>query len=94
MQQCCLADPSDGILDAIIVPKIPIGKLILELPRIYRKNVHESKRIIYVRGTNFKVVPLNARSEDIVELDGEISGKLPLELELLPHKVNVLSGKK
>ena len=43
MQQCCLADPSDGILDAIIVPKIPIGKLILELPRIYRKNVHESK---------------------------------------------------
>ena len=54
----------------------------------------ESKRIIYVRGTNFKVVPLNARSEDIVELDGEISGKLPLELELLPHKVNVISGKK
>ena len=31
---------------------------------------------------------------DNMELDGEISGKLPLELELLPHKVNVISGKK
>lgn len=94
MQQCCLADPTDGIMDGIIVPKIPITGIIPELPRIYRKSLHKSKKIIYVRGTNFKIVPLNAKSEDIVELDGEIAGKLPLELELLPHKINVLSGRK
>lgn len=90
MQQCNLADPTDGILDAIIVPKISILALIPELPRIYRKTVHKSKKIIYTRGTDFRIVPKNDRSADIVELDGEIVGKLPLHLELLPNKINVL----
>ena len=93
MQQCCLADPTDGILDAIIVPKIAISKLLPELPRIYNKSVNESKRIIYQRGKKFKIIPLNKASEDIVELDGEIEGRLPVEIELLPYHINVLSNK-
>lgn len=93
MQQCCLADPTDGILDAIIVPKIPISKLVTELPRIYNKTLHESKKIIYQRGKNFKIVPLDKASEDIVELDGEIEGRLPIEIDLLPYHINVLTNK-
>lgn len=93
MQQCCLADPSDGILDAVIVPKLSLGSIFLELPRIFKKNLHESGRVIYARGKNFQVVPLDAQSADIVELDGEIVGHLPIEVELSGHFVNVLSGK-
>lgn len=93
MQQCCLADPTDGILDAIIIPKVAISKLLPELPRIYNKSAHESKRLIYQRGKKFKVIPLNKSSEDIVELDGEIEGRLPVEIELMPYHINVLSNK-
>ena len=93
MQQCCLADPTDGVLDGIIVPRIGIGTIIREVPRIYRKNLHESKSIIYVRGKHFKIVPLDKDSEDIVELDGEIVGTLPLEIELTENKINVLTNK-
>lgn len=92
MQQCCLADPTDGILDAIIVPKVPILSLLPELPRIYRKNLDKSKKIIYARGKSFRIVPKDALSQDIVELDGEIVGRLPATVELLPYKINVLSN--
>lgn len=93
MQQCCLAQPSDGILDAIVVPNIPVHKLLSEIPRMYNKSLHESKKIIYLRGKCFRVEPLNKESEDIVEIDGEIVGRLPVKIELLSHKINVLSNK-
>ncbi|MGM9753452.1 MAG: diacylglycerol/lipid kinase family protein [Candidatus Cryptobacteroides sp.] len=93
MQQCSLANPGDGILDAMIVPKIPINQLLKELPRIYTKSVHESKKILYCRGSRFRVIPHNAESADIVELDGEIVGNLPVEVELLSGQVNVLFNK-
>lgn len=90
MQQCNLADPTDGILDAVIVPKAPISKLIPEVPRLLRSTLNQSKVIKYVRGKNFKVVPLNENSADIMEIDGEIVGNLPVEIQVLPQKINVL----
>lgn len=93
MQQCCLAEIGDGLLDMIVVPKLAIGNLMKELPRIYKKNVHESKRVIYKKGKNFRIVPLNERSEDIFEIDGEIVGRLPVEIDVLPCTVNVLTNK-
>ena len=91
MQQCNLANPSDGILDAIILPNIPIGQILTQVPRLLTGTLDKSDKIIYVRGRNFKVVPLDADSADIVELDGEIVGNLPVEIEILPgKKINVL----
>ena len=94
MQQCNLANPSDGILDAIILPKMSIGQILTQAPRLLTGTVDKSDKIIYVRGRNFKVVPLDADSEDIVELDGEIVGNLPVELQVLPKKINVLCNPK
>lgn len=91
MQECNLADPTDGILDAIVLPKMPVSKLIPEIPRLLRSSLDKSRKIMYVRGRNFKVVPLDADSADIMEIDGEIVGTLPIEIEILEgKKVNVL----
>ena len=93
MQECNLANPCDGILDAIILPKMPLGKILPEIPRLLKGSLDKSDRIIYVRGRNFKVVPLDADSADILELDGEIVGNLPIEIEILEgKKVNVLAN--
>jgi YegS/Rv2252/BmrU family lipid kinase len=94
MQQCSLADPTDGILDAIILPKMPISRILTEVPRLLRGTIYKSDRILYVRGKNFKVVPLDPDSADIMELDGEIVGNLPVELQVLPKKINVLCNPK
>lgn len=93
MQQCNLANPSDGIIDAVILPKMKISDLLPEIPRLLKNSLDKSKKIIYVRGTNFKVVPLDAGSADIMEIDGEIVGNLPVEISVLPgKKVNVLAA--
>ncbi|MBO4604983.1 MAG: hypothetical protein J5667_00395 [Bacteroidales bacterium] len=92
MQQCNLADPTDGILDAIILPKMPLSSFISEVPRLLRSTLDKSKKILYVRGTNFKVVPLDDQSADIMEIDGEIVGNLPIEISIVPgKKINVLA---
>ena len=39
-----------------------------------------------------QVVPMNEHSEDLVELDGEVEGRLPMTLEVTGHKINVVAG--
>ncbi len=93
MRQCVLANPSDGIIDAVIVPKLKLSTVMREIPRVLNGTLDKSKNILYVRGHNFKVVPLDARSADIMEIDGEIVGKLPIEISLLQgRKIRALAN--
>ena len=92
MQQCSIADPTDGILDAMVVPVITLGRLIAELPRIYNHTVHESKYILYLRGKKIRIEALDDKSRDIVELDGEIVANLPVTVEVTGQHVNVLTA--
>jgi len=94
LQETCLADPTDGVLDAMLVPSIPIIKALPLVPRLLNGTINKSDKIIYCKGQNFKVVPLDGESTDLMEIDGDIVGYTPVEIELLPKKVNVLSGKK
>ena len=92
MQQCSIADPTDGILDAMVVPVVTLGRLIAELPRIYNHTVHESKYILYLRGKKIRIEALDDKSRDIVELDGEIVANLPVTVEVTGQHVNVLTA--
>lgn len=93
LRQCCLANPSDGIIDAMIVPKMKISAIVTEIPRLLNGTLDKCNKIIYVRGKNFKIVPLGSASADIVELDGEVVGRLPIEVQVLPDcKINVLAN--
>ena len=92
-RQTPLADPADGILDVMIVPKLPIRELMEELPRLIKGNVDKSEKVIYARGKQVQIIPLDSRSADILELDGEIEGKLPLDITFTGRQINVLCGK-
>lgn len=94
LQETCLADPTDGQLDAMLVPSIPLVNAIPLVPRLLNGTINKSDKIIYSKGTSFKVVPLGSESVDILEIDGDIVGYTPCEIEILPQKVNVLCGKK
>lgn len=93
MRQCSLANPADGILDAMLVPKLSLSTILRELPGIFRGTIHLSDKIKYLRGKTITVTPLHSCYEDIIEIDGEIVGRLPLTVSVLPQQVNVLSGK-
>lgn len=93
MKQTPLSDIDDSLIDVMVAPVMPLHVLARELPRIFKGTVAESKRIIYKKCSNLKVVPLDARSADIIEVDGEVEGTLPLEVEATGHKINVIVGR-
>lgn len=72
----------DGLLDVLIVPKTSLFNILREMPRLFKGNMGESKRIKSFRCREVSIVPLNAASKDIVEVDGEIEGHLPLTIEI------------
>lgn len=91
MCQVPLAEINDGIIDVMIVPKLPLKILLKEVKRIFGHNVHESEYIKYVRCKTLEILPLDARSKDIVEVDGEVEGMLPARISVTGQKVNALT---
>lgn len=92
MRQVPLADPHDGILDYMVVPKISLGKMLPNVPRLFSGTINESGAVISGRCRSLQIMPLDAASADIIELDGEIEGKLPLSIEMDGRKINVIKG--
>ena len=92
MRQVPDAVMDDGLLDALIVPKLSVTKIIREIPRLFSGTVNESGEVVSLRCKVLEIVPLNAQSADIVELDGEIEGRLPIRLEVTGKQASVLSN--
>ena len=92
MRQVPLAANDDGQLDYMIVPKSNLLKLAKEVPRLFSGTANESSLIYSGRCRTLRITPMDEVSSDIVEVDGEIEGQLPLELEITGAKIHVLKG--
>lgn len=93
MMQTSKALVDDGLLDLMLVPRISLGRIALEVGRIFKGTTHKSEYIKYYQGKQATITPLDERSADFLEIDGEIEGKLPLKLSVLERQINVLCGK-
>jgi Sphingosine kinase and enzymes related to eukaryotic diacylglycerol kinase len=92
MRQVPLAANDDGILDFMVVPKTKLSSLVKEIPRLFTGSAHESPLIRSGRCRALRIAPLDERSADILELDGEIEGRLPMLVEVTGQQINVLKG--
>lgn len=91
MIQVPLADNDDGIIDVMILPQQPVGSILTDLlPRLFNGKLMESSKAIFARGRRIDVAPMDDDSDDILELDGEIVGRLPMTLEADGRKINVM----
>ena len=90
MRQVPLAKIDDGLVDIMVLPKISITRLVKEIPRLFNGTVNESESVVMGRG---KVLEVTADRDDIVEVDGEIEGNLPLKVSATGSSINVLVGK-
>ena len=92
MRQVPLAEPDDGLLDYMIVPKVALRSILKDLPRLFNGTVNESSVVLSGRCRCLQPVPLDAASEDIVELDGEIECRLPASIEVDGRRIRVIKG--
>lgn len=93
MRQVPLADINDCLVDYTIIPKLSIFKMLTKIPKLFSGKINEVPELITGRCRKLMIAPLDAASADIVELDGEIEGRLPLCIEMSGEKIQALSGK-
>ena len=92
MRQVPLATIDDGIMDYMIVPKAPLHAIVKQIPRLFNGSINESSLVISGRCRQLLIAPLDEQSEDIFELDGEIEGRLPMNIEVDGRRINVIKG--
>lgn len=92
MRQVPLAVMDDGILDGMVVPVLSLVTMLKEIPRLFSGTVNESTNVRSFRCRSLQIIPLDEESKDIIELDGEIEGRLPLSIEMGGRKINVIKG--
>ena len=92
MRQVPKAEIDDGILDYMIVPKVKLSTMLKEIPRLFNGTIDESGVVIPGKCRKLQVMPLDDASADIIELDGEIEGSLPMSIEMDDRKIQVLKG--
>jgi YegS/Rv2252/BmrU family lipid kinase len=86
MKICPDADPSDGVLDVLLIGDLTKRDLLVTLPKTFRgKHLPHSKAEL-LRGTT---VTVDAPEPLPIQLDGEQPGTTPARFELVPEAVRV-----
>ena len=90
MCQVPLASFDDGMVDMMVVPKVGLGRILKEMPRLFNETMNESETVLMARASQIEIFPLDAASAAIFEVDGEIEGCLPMRIECTGAKIGVV----
>ena len=85
MANCCGIGFDSHVM---IIPKLGFFTILKEVPRAFKDTMAESPVFITSRGS---VIQVKADKSDIVEVDGEMEGNLPLTISVTGSKINVLA---
>jgi YegS/Rv2252/BmrU family lipid kinase len=87
MQVAPGADPSDGIFDVTVWRDFKLSDFVFLAPWIY-----SGKHVGFARTRTLRVKTLEAQSDEEVlfEMDGELSGRLPIRVSVLPRVLKLI----
>lgn len=91
MRQTPEAVIDDGLIDVTVIPALSPFKILKEARRLFDGTLWKVKEIVKGKCRSVKVTPLEGPGE-LVEVDGETVGNIPVSLEVLPQQINVLHG--
>ncbi len=79
---------TDGLLDVTILPDLSKPRLLMSLPKVYSGRHLEIKGVKYARG---KKISIKSPEPALLEMDGEIPGRTPVDVEVLPLALQILT---
>jgi len=91
MMQLPEAVPDDGIFDLTIIKRIRKIEIIRSLPKLYNGKINKHPRVLSCNGKN---ITIQATRNVMLETDGESLGHTPIQFEIIPRSVKVITGKK
>lgn len=83
------ADPYDGQLDLFVAGDVSRIELLKLLPKVYSGGHRNHPAVMFKRGRKISV---HSERPLVKMFDGNIKGNTPIEVEVLPHAVQVLAA--
>ncbi len=87
MKMAPLAQINDGYIDLVVVYKASRFKLLKMFPKVFSGKHIADPIVEYYQVKSFSVIP---KEEDVLNIDGEIIGSTPIDIEMLPEAVDIL----
>lgn len=93
MLQTAGAVMDDGLVDVMVVPVMSIIRIMREVHCLIDGTTPQSHSLVYRQCRNITVKPLDPRYADMFEVDGEIEGRLPMEIAATGQRIGVVAPK-
>ena len=77
----------DGILDVVAVGDVSKREVLTNIPRLYRGTLAAHPK---VRTYQARQLELTSKEEVLIDLDGELVGRLPASFQILSQKIKIL----
>jgi YegS/Rv2252/BmrU family lipid kinase len=77
----------DGILEVVVVGDVSKIEVLTNTRRLYRGTLAQHPK---VQAFQAKSITLESEEEVLIDMDGELVGRLPVRFELLPKKIKVI----
>lgn len=90
MRQTPLAELGDGKLDVTIIPDISIWTIAKEVPRLFTGTFHKVGVLTMAKCREVLVIPEGEADAEPVEVDGEVAGRAPVRMTVLPDQIKVI----
>ena len=90
MRQTPLAELGDGMLDVTVIPDISIWTIAKEVWRLFTGTFHEVDVLALAKCREVVVLPDGEADAEPVEVDGEVVGRAPVRMTVLPQQINVV----
>ena len=92
MRQTPLAVPDDGLIDVTIIPELPMSVIARKVIRLFTGTFHKVSVLTQAKCREVYVLPYKEPDAEPVEVDGEVIGRAPVRMEVLPDRINVVVG--
>ena len=78
----------DGLMDVVIVKAGPSRlKLLKLLPKIFDGTHIKEKEVLYLQAKEIELIT----DEEVLNIDGELKGKTPISIKVLPNRITLLN---
>ena len=90
MQQTPLAELGDGLLDITVIPDISMWTIVKEISKLFTGSFHKIDVLTMAKCKEVLVIPESEADAEPVEVDGEVVGRAPVCMKVMPQQINVV----
>lgn len=90
LRQTPVAIMNDGLLDVAVIPDISMWIIARKAPTLFTGTFHKVDVLTQARCREVLVIPYGNADAEPIEVDGEVVGRVPVKMTVLPEQINII----